>query len=119
LVVLNFFLIVCLIVVWGGPIPRAIHDGWVGGASGPALRDRSGKCCGGELLGEIFKMTEDEEKRVRFLAIPATNCKMAASLIGLFSSSATNSLAAMNRGRLRRAFSSGADGCKEKFAFRV
>ena len=68
----------------------AIHDGWVGGASDPAAAGSLGEMSWGELSGEIFKMTDDEEKRVRFFAIPATNCKMAASLIGLFSSSATN-----------------------------
>ena len=39
------------------------------------------------------------------------------TLFGVFSSSATSSHSAMNRVRIKRAFSLGAVGCKEKCGF--
>ena len=84
--------------------------------SGPAAAGPPPGNVVGGTFGGNFKITNDEEKRVRGLAIPATNCERAASLNGVFSSSATSSHAALNRGRIKRAFSSAAEGCKEKLS---
>ena len=121
------FLIVGLIVVWGGPFPwPSMTGGWWSRAT--AIAVARGNVVGGTFGGNFWIRRDAScsywKRRLRltlqilrefvqFLATHAVNCEWAASVFGVFSSSATSSHAAMNRGRIKRAFSCVAVGCKE------